>query len=100
MSTPKPETVFDIENLFTQLNESFTNAAIGLRDTFSKPEWRDSPFVYHMPRMHISMRMVLSHSDGKVKGFFHKESSQDEQEIASTVEIDVVAVPRNAVPGA
>ena len=99
MSTTKPETVFDIESLFTQINDSFTTAAIQLKDTFQRPEWQDSPFVYHMPKMHLSMRLVLSHSDGKVKGFFHKESSQNEQELTSIVEIDIVAVPRSALPG-
>jgi hypothetical protein len=42
-----------------------------------------------------SLCVVLSHSDDKVKGFFwSKESRQDTEELASTVEIDVVAVPR------
>ena len=94
MSGQKPETVFDIAALFEQLNDSFASAALELRKTFDGPDWKDSPFVYHMPKMHISMRLVLSHSDGKVKGLFHKESSETQQELASTVGIDVVAVPR------
>jgi hypothetical protein len=95
----KPETVFDIEQLFTQLNTSFTDAALALRKTFEEsPDWKDSPFVYHMPKMHLSMRLVLSHSDGTVKGFFNKDSTENQQELASTVEIDVVAVPRSVVP--
>lgn len=95
MAVQKPETVFDIADLFTQLNTAFTAAAIGLKQEFEKKEWADSPFVYHMPRMHLSMQMVLSHSDGKVKGFFHKQSTSTQQEVTSTVEIDVVAVPRS-----
>jgi hypothetical protein len=95
MAVQKPETIFDIADLFTQLNDAFTTAAIGLKKTFEKGEWADSPFVYHMPKMHLSMRLVLSHSDGKVKGFFHKESTETQQEVTSTVEIDVVAVPRS-----
>ena len=97
-SSTKPETVFDISDLFKQLNQSFTDAALALRKTFTQPEWEDSPFVYHMPKMHLSMRLVLSHSDGTVKGFFHKESSETEQEVTSTVDIDVVAVPRLTTP--
>ena len=95
MAVQKPETVFDLADLFTQLNDAFTTAAIGLKKTFEREEWADSPFVYHMPKMHLSMRLVLSHSDGTVKGFFHKESNETQQELTSTVEIDVVAVPRN-----
>ncbi|MGE3510591.1 MAG: hypothetical protein AB7N65_17095 [Vicinamibacterales bacterium] len=94
MASAKPETLFDIEDLLTQMNESFTKAALGLRKEFDKPEWADSPYVYHMPKMSIEVRLVLSHSDGKVKGFFRKESSEERQEVTSTVTIDVVAVPR------
>jgi hypothetical protein len=95
VAVQKPETIFDIADLFTQLNEAFTTSAVKLRETFAQPEWADSPFVYHMPKMHLSMRLVLSHSDGKVKGFFNKESTETQQEVTSTVEIDVVAVPRS-----
>jgi len=99
MAVQKPETIFDIADLFTQLNDAFTTAAVELRRTFQGPDWADSPFVYHMPKMHLSMRLVLSHSDGKVKGFFfNKESTQTQQEITSSVEIDVVAVPRLPPP--
>jgi hypothetical protein len=96
MASQTPETIFDISDLFTQLNNAFTTAAVNLKETFKADEWKDSPFVYHMPKMHLSMRLVLSHSDGKVKGFFHKESTETQQEVTSTVEIDVVAVPRTA----
>lgn len=42
------------------------------------------------------MRLALTHSDGRVKGFFKKKSSKTEQEV-STLEMDVVAVPRQSV---
>jgi hypothetical protein len=99
VAVQKPETIFDIADIFTQLNDAFTTAAVQLKKTFDTPDWADSPFVYHMPKMHLSMRLVLSHSDGTVKGFFNKESSETQQEVTSTVEIDVVAVPRSAPPG-
>jgi hypothetical protein len=95
VSEPRPETVFDMADILKQLNTAFTTAAVELRKTFDSGDWEDSPFVYHMPKMHISMRMVLSHSDGKVKGWFwNKESKENTRELASTVEIDLVAVPR------
>jgi hypothetical protein len=95
VSVTKPETVFDMADIFRQLNAAFTTSAVELRKTFETQDWADSPFVYHMPKMHLSMRMVLSHSDGRVKGWFwNKESKQATEELASTVEIDVVAVPR------
>jgi hypothetical protein len=94
VSAAKPETVFDMDQLILQLNDSFTTAAVALRNTFAGSEWADSPFVYHMPKMKLSMRLSLSHSDGRVKGFFRKQSTKDDQELVSTVEIEVVAVPR------
>jgi hypothetical protein len=57
----------------------------------------NTPFIYHMPKMHISMRLALTHSDGRVKGFFKKKSSKTEQEVVSTLEMAVVAVPRQSV---
>jgi len=95
VAVQKPETIFDISDLFTQLNEAFTHAAVELKKTFDTPDWADSPFVYHMPKMQLSMRLVLSHSDGTVKGFFNKESTESQQEVTSTIDIDVVAVPRS-----
>jgi hypothetical protein len=94
MAAVKPETVFDMDQLFVQLNNSFTNAALRLQEEFRRDVWASSPFVYHMPRMELTMRMVLSHSDGRVKGVFSKESMKTEQELASEIRIEVVAVPR------
>jgi hypothetical protein len=51
-----------------------------------------------MPKMHMSMRLELSHSDGKIKGVFRKSSSQKEESVTSVIEVDVVAVPRQPVP--
>lgn len=94
----KPETVFNIESLFVDINQSFIKAAENLRDKFETDEsWKGSPYVYHMPKMHLSMRLALSHSDGKVKGFFRKRTSKTEEEVISTLEIDVIAVPRQNV---
>lgn len=94
MASQKPETVFDIESLFSEINSSFTNAALKLQKTFNDdPEWKGSPFVYHMPKMHLSMRLALTHSDGKVKGFFQKSKTEREEQIVSTIDVEVVAVP-------
>lgn len=98
MASQKPETIFNIEKLFTDINQSFLSAARGLQDTLDTEEWSDSPYVYHMPKMHMSMRLELSHSDGKIKGVFRKSSSQKEESVSSVIEVDVVAVPRQPVP--
>ena len=99
MANQKPETVFDIESLFVQINDSFTSAALQLRQTFDGADWKQSPFVYHMPKMHLTMKLSLSHSNGKVKGVFRKTSTQHEEAMDSTIEVDVVAVPNPRIPG-
>lgn len=94
----KPETIFNIESLFVDINRAFITAAANLRDEFETDDkWKESPFIYHMPKMHLSMRLALSHSNGKVKGVFRKKTSKNEESIVSTLEIDVVAVPRQSV---
>lgn len=95
MSVAKPETAFDMTTLFTQLNDSFTEAALKLHEAFNDTRFGALPFTYHMPRMHLSMRLVLSHTDGKVTGVFHKDKSEETHELTSVVEIDVVAIPRS-----
>lgn len=94
----KPETIFNIDSLFVDINRAFITAATNLRDEFeTNDKWQESPFIYHMPKMHVSMRLALSHSNGKVKGVFKKKTSKNEESIVSTLEIDVVAVPRHSV---
>jgi len=93
----KPETIFNIDSLFIDLNKAFLTAAENLRTEFdSNDKWKESPFIYHMPKMHLSMRLALTHSDGHVKGWFKKKTSKTEQEVISTIEMDVVAVPRQS----
>lgn len=91
----KPETVFKLDDLFEQLNRSFLQAARSLEREQQGIEWRDSPMVYHMPQMRLSMKLSLTHSDGRVKGVFTKVRTETEQELASTISIDVVAVPKS-----
>lgn len=101
MASPKPETVFDIDTLFTQLNQSFVSAAAQLRKTFDGPDWQDSAYVYHMPKMHISMKLELSYSNGKVKGLFGMGGSENSSsQLVSSIDVDVVAVPRPSAPAA
>ena len=95
MASVKPETAFEMDKLFDELVKSFTDSAVALRNTFAQSPWPDMPFVYHMPKMRLSMRLVLSHTDGRIKGVFGKRKTEDAQELVSTVEIEVVAVPRS-----
>ncbi|MEO0651996.1 MAG: hypothetical protein AAFZ65_15080 [Planctomycetota bacterium] len=92
--TNKEETFFDLSALFLDINRSFTAAAKELHETFHSEEWKEHPFVYHMPKMHVSISLELSHKNGKVKGLFRKHSSERTEQLASNIEVDVVSVPR------
>lgn len=95
-SNVKAESVFDVEKILQKFNLAFLNAATDLRQTFEKPEWRDAPYIYSMPKMHVSMRVSLSYREGKVKAFFFKRSEESkENELVSTIDVDIVAVPRS-----
>jgi hypothetical protein len=98
MSTQRPDMVFDLEKFISAATSSFTNAAAELRETFETDEWKDSPYIYHMPKMSLNVNVSLSYSNGKVKGFFSKSNSSEEQTLASAISIDVVSVPRMAGP--
>ena len=94
MAAKKPEVIFDLDEFLRSVNGAFVRSAEQLRSAFQTPAWRDSPFIYHMPKMSLSVNVALSFSDGKVKGFFRKSTTTESQELASTIEIDVVSVPR------
>jgi len=89
-----PEAAFDLEEVLRQFNVAFMNAALELRSWQSSGPPADLPYAYHMPKMHVSMRVSLSYSSGKVKGVFRKSQTGTEQELVSTLELDVLAVPR------
>lgn len=95
MTAKKPEVIFDLDEFLRSVNGAFVRSAEQLRTAFQTPAWKDSPFVYHMPKMSLSVNVALSYSDGKVKGFFRKTTTTETQELASTIEIDVVSVPRS-----
>lgn len=92
----KAETKFDLKTMLQQLNDAFLNASNNLRKEFNSPAWVDSPFIYHMPKMRISMQVALSYSDGSVHGNFitGKKTSKEEGELVTTIDIDLVSVPR------
>ena len=89
-----PEGIFDIETIVQNFNDAFVSASGQLRREFEKKEWADSPFIYHMPKMSVSIQMSLSFSKGKVMGLITKREKREESEMVTTVDIDLVSVPR------
>jgi hypothetical protein len=92
-SGDQPEVAFPIEDLLTRFTESFTAAAIRLRTTMQGEDWVKVPYVYHMPSMSLEIRLALTYSENKVKGFFTKTSASNEQQVTSVIKIDLVSVP-------
>ena len=87
--------MFDLETLLNGFTDSFANAAVKLGEKFQDESWNQD-FVYHMPRMNLSVEMSLTYSSSKVKGVLFSKKSQDEaSSVNSRVEIEVLAVPRS-----
>lgn len=95
-----PETVFDLTDLLTRVNDAFVQAAIKLDETFKakdkdgQEKWQ-APYVYHMPKMTLRVQLSLSYSKSEVKGVFGKVSNGSDQSMVSEITLDLVAVPRN-----
>lgn len=95
MSTQKHETVFDLDALMTGITTSFVNAANRLQEACSETAWKEKhDYDYRMPQLKASVRLELSHSNGRIKGIFRKQQTESHEKLASTIELDLVAVPR------
>lgn len=90
------ETKFDLDKILRQLGGAFLTASRDLRREFDKKEWEDIPFIYHLPKMRVSMQVALSYSDGKVHGNFitGRRTKTEEAELVTTIDVDLVSVPR------
>jgi hypothetical protein len=91
-----PELAFPVADLLDELTTAFSDASVKLRREFEKGQYKDSPFIYHMPRMSIGIRLTFSWTKEGVKGVFKKTRTKDEQELVSSIDIEVVATPRSA----
>lgn len=92
-----PDTKFPLDVLFDNVNEAFLSAAAKLRESFATDAWKDSPFVYHIPKMTLKVQLSLSYTKSEMKGFFSKDTSGTDQSMVSEITFEVVAVPRPAV---
>lgn len=97
MSAEQHETVFDLDSLLSEITQSFVNAANQLQEECSKTDWKNKhAFDYRMPQLSASISLELSHSNGKIKGFFRKQQTGSQQKLATTLKLDLVAVPRES----
>ncbi len=89
-----PETAFSIESLLTQITRAMATASNQLRAEFTSGTMKDAPYMYHLPKMSCQIKLSLSYTKQGINGFFKKTKTAEEQEIVSTIELEVVAVPR------
>lgn len=94
-SENSPESLFDIETILEQFTTALTSSSVKLHDAFNNDaDKQNLPYVYHIPKMSISLKMELSYGKEKVKGIFRKSKASESSSLQSTMTIDVVSVPR------
>ena len=95
---PGVEGVVDLDELLRELTAAFANAAAGLDSVMASDAWAASPLVYRIPQAEITVRVGLSYSNRKLKGFFSKREASEKHDVLSTVRLSIVAVPRAESP--
>ena len=92
----KPDVVFGIDELLKDINLAFLSATQALQDAQGTAEWK-GPVMYCMPKMQLTIQLSLTYSENKVKGIlWSKTSTASEQHVLSTIQVELVAVPRSA----
>ena len=87
------DSAFDIDLLLGGLTKSLRTAAEELSKSFEE-NWAE-PYIYRIPRMQVSVKLSLSYSQGKIKGILMwKNTTTQEQSLVSTLDLEMVAVPR------
>jgi len=88
------ETEVDLTELLMRMTTACVVSAQRLQDQMAQPPWRDSPVVYTIPKMKISMKVALSSTKTQVKGILWWKTQQGTTaESLSQIELEIVAVP-------
>jgi hypothetical protein len=99
MASDAGDIALPVDELIASLTKSFTSAAERLKVTMAGPEWKDSPFIYHMPGMTMEIRLTLTVSGNTVKGIVNKTKTESSQETSSMIRLELVSVPNSNVSG-
>lgn len=86
---------FELEEFLGKTNDAFLEATRSLQARF-KPggDWDDVPFVYHVPRMELTVNLKMSYDGKQVRGVFRKKTTQQSEEMSSMIRYELVAIPR------
>lgn len=90
-----PEALFDIDKILLHFTKALTTASKDLHDAFKNDEdKKDLPYVYHIPKMNVSVNMELSYSKDKIKGVFKKTKTAQSSIMESRMTLEIVSIPR------
>ena len=93
----KAETEIDLSELLGQLTGACMESARRLDAQMRGDAWKDSPVVYTIPTMKVTMKVALTSSRERVKGILWWRTQQGETtQSLSQIELEMVAVPRSA----
>jgi hypothetical protein len=94
-----PEALFDIDKILLQFTNALTTASNSLHVAYAKDsDKKDLPYVYHIPKMSVSINLELIYSKNKVKGVFRKTKMTKSSAVESNMTLEVVSVPRTVKP--
>lgn len=98
MPKDQPEQALDIDVLLAKITSAVAKASADLNAAFETGEAQALPYILRLPRVTCSIRLSLSYTGQKVRGIFRRVKTSEEQEIVSTIELEIAAVPRPERP--
>jgi len=91
------ETEINLSELLQMMTSACTASARKLQDDMAQGPWRDSPVIYTIPTMKVSMKVSLTSTKEQVKGIlFWKSSQGSTSESLSQIELEIVAIPNRS----
>lgn len=87
------ETAIDLSDILENITNSAVDAASKLDTAFETGKYKDQNFKYVIPKFNVSVKMSFSYDNKKIKGLLRKSSSSEKEEVMSSVNFDIVAVP-------
>jgi hypothetical protein len=91
------ETEIDLGKLLQMMTSACTASARKLQEEMAQAPWRDSPVIYTIPTMKVSMKVSLTSTREQVKGILWWKTTQGSTaESLSQIELEIVATPNRA----
>jgi hypothetical protein len=93
---PQANASFDVAELLT----GFVNALNKANDALQADNLKSTaPVIYAIPKMSVEVKLTVGYQSGKVTGWIKKTDSSSNQEVISSLALDLVAVPNPKYTG-